>query len=527
MAAILSAYTGSVGTVLSPSGDTTGVKDAAAINAAVAALPAHGGTVTLNPSANWNIICGTVVIARSGVYVNAPGAWINAVGTGDVFRMYDQVNNWVANGAYGGGITGFPVIDGTSAGAGSAAVHLGDLFQAVCEVRVQNFTGAASIGIHFDNAHFWTEQLYGRIFADNCTQHVVFDVTSPSTTVAAGSNTGEISTVAAWAFPSAGVLAVASSAQFPAGGGTVTVAASGPTTAIVTYTGTAAGQLTGCAYVSGSATGTVSTGGAVTLVTSSASFARADLGIYINQVTASNDGVVLQNGAVVYDGALAIRGNFVGSGSVLTSCLLRITGTVPAAHPGAANPAKIADTRLEIGAECASGTHTPTTIIRGSGSNGITNCYGLLDFGTDEAAANFTAAATIGILVPFMGTIRGDATLGTGGQGFQAGTAWNASGGLAMGNFTAATVITTGGTIDTSIPMRRVSEAGNVTGMILGGGSFDGQLLWIVNESNQTITFAASGTSNVADGVSDVIPALCARQYIFDGNDTNLWYRAA
>jgi hypothetical protein len=89
-------------------------------------------------------------------------------------------------------------------------------------------------------------------------------VTGAATTVASGSNGGEISQVASWSSPSAGVLDVASSAAFPPGGGTFTVATSS-TTATCTYTGTAAGQLTGVAYVSGSATGTVATGGAVTL----------------------------------------------------------------------------------------------------------------------------------------------------------------------------------------------------------------------------------------------------------------------
>lgn len=85
-----------------------------------------------------------------------------------------------------------------------------------------------------------------------------------TTTVASGSNSGEISTIASWSAPSAGVLDVASSASFPSSG-TVTVAASGTTTAIVNYTGTGSGTLTGCTYVSGSPTGTVSTGGAVAL----------------------------------------------------------------------------------------------------------------------------------------------------------------------------------------------------------------------------------------------------------------------
>ena len=84
------------------------------------------------------------------------------------------------------------------------------------------------------------------------------------TTVASGSNGGEISQIASWSSPSAGVLDVTTTTGWPTSG-TVNVAASGATTAVVTYAGTAAGQLTGCAYVSGSATGTVSTGGAVTL----------------------------------------------------------------------------------------------------------------------------------------------------------------------------------------------------------------------------------------------------------------------
>ena len=83
-----------------------------------------------------------------------------------------------------------------------------------------------------------------------------------STTVAAGSTGGVISSVATWANPSGGVLDVASTNGFTASG-TAWVSASGPSVAVVTYTGTAATTLTGCAYVSGSAAGTVSTGGIV------------------------------------------------------------------------------------------------------------------------------------------------------------------------------------------------------------------------------------------------------------------------
>jgi hypothetical protein len=98
-------------------------------------------------------------------------------------------------------------------------------------------------------------------------------ITGSSSTVAAGSNGGEISQIATWGgtYGGNGVLAVASGTVFPAAGGTINVAASGSTTAVVTYTGVSGNTLTGCAYVSGSATGTVSTGGTVTLTTAAAS----------------------------------------------------------------------------------------------------------------------------------------------------------------------------------------------------------------------------------------------------------------
>ena len=92
-----------------------------------------------------------------------------------------------------------------------------------------------------------------------------FAVPSLATTVAAGSNGGEISTVASWSAPSSGILDVASTTGFPTSG-TLLIAATGPTVGIVTYTGTSGGNsFTGCAYVSGSATGTVATAGLVAL----------------------------------------------------------------------------------------------------------------------------------------------------------------------------------------------------------------------------------------------------------------------
>jgi|SRR5579859_1917159 len=82
-----------------------------------------------------------------------------------------------------------------------------------------------------------------------------------------------------------------------------------------------------------------------------------------------------------------------------------------------------------------------------------------------------------------------------------------------------------GGTIDTSVDVTRVSPAAAVTGVILAKGRFVGQEAIIINEAiaANSITFAAAGTSNVSDGVADVIPGVTARAYIWD-TATQLWY---
>ncbi len=87
--------------------------------------------------------------------------------------------------------------------------------------------------------------------------------------------------------------------------------------------------------------------------------------------------------------------------------------------------------------------------------------------------------------------------------------------------------IATNGTI--AIPtyqsVVRVTTAGAVTGVILGVGSTGGQRVTVIHEgaAANTITMAASGTSNVADGTSDVITGPSARTYVWD-SVTALWY---
>lgn len=308
--------------VVWPSGDMTGVKDAAAVNAAVSALPAKGGVVTLVSSADWYINCGAVVVNRSNVYISAPGCYIWAVGAGDVFRIYDS-SNINTRACQGGGLLGWPVIDGANTTGNSSAVHAGDIFTMTVCAQPQNFTaGTTSKGVWFDNNYYWSEMLQADIRAYNCTAAVVFDVH-----VTAGTVTG--------------------------------------------------------------------------------SYDRGTLVFYVEQGVATYDGVVWQAGSLMVDGKMTIRGNFNSSSSGLTSALLRITGSTPGGA-ALASSSTIITSLIDIGAECAGGTHTPQTIIFGAGANQISQCYGQLDFAQGAAFAQSNNASN---LLNFYGPVAGDPAL--------------------------------------------------------------------------------------------------------------------
>jgi hypothetical protein len=89
-----------------------------------------------------------------------------------------------------------------------------------------------------------------------------------------------------------------------------------------------------------------------------------------------------------------------------------------------------------------------------------------------------------------------------------------------------APVIAGAGTITTAgVGVARVAPSAARTGIILQVGTQPGQIVLVVNQSaaGNSLTFDVSGTSNVADGTSDVIPGLQARLYAWD-SITSLWY---
>jgi len=105
-------------------------------------------------------------------------------------------------------------------------------------------------------------------------------------------------------------------------------------------------------------------------------------------------------------------------------------------------------------------------------------------------------------------------------------TAQIVGGGVAPAQSATAVAIANAGTIATAnIGVSRVSPTGAVTGVILAAGTIPGQLCFVVNEAAQAnpVTFAASGTSNVSDGVNDMLYGGQARLYVWDSG-TSLWY---
>lgn len=78
-----------------------------------------------------------------------------------------------------------------------------------------------------------------------------------------------------------------------------------------------------------------------------------------------------------------------------------------------------------------------------------------------------------------------------------------------------ATAFATGGTITPTAGIMRFAPAAAATGAILAAGSKDGQELIIVNESANSITFAAVATSRVLAGTSAVIAANTAMKLVW------------
>jgi hypothetical protein len=106
---------------------------------------------------------------------------------------------------------------------------------------------------------------------------------------------------------------------------------------------------------------------------------------------------------------------------------------------------------------------------------------------------------------------------------------WNMNGSLAFTPTASQALGASGATIQRFVSSQDwetvpVSAASAATGVILQAGDQNGQMLTVINTGTNSITFAAAATSNVADGVSDVIAGNHAASFRWL-SATSLWYR--
>lgn len=111
--------------------------------------------------------------------------------------------------------------------------------------------------------------------------------------------------------------------------------------------------------------------------------------------------------------------------------------------------------------------------------------------------------------------------------GFAPGLAANTGGALIQSptprSGTSPTLATSGTITHNNCGIAKVTNAGATTGNIIQAGSYDGQLLIVINQGSGSVTMAAAGTSNVVQGTSAVIPATAASVFVWNATDSR-WY---
>lgn len=86
-----------------------------------------------------------------------------------------------------------------------------------------------------------------------------------------------------------------------------------------------------------------------------------------------------------------------------------------------------------------------------------------------------------------------------------------------------APTLTNGATITPTAPVYRLSNGGAVTGILMAAGTYPGQRVTLINTTANSITFAAVGTSLVADGTSAVLAANTSMTLTYDSVGAK-WY---
>lgn len=178
----------------------------------------------------------------------------------------------------------------------------------------------------------------------------------------------------------------------------------------------------------------------------------------------------------------------------------------------------------------------PVAIVKDpkDGTNGsLTVAGAIVASSTLGLSGVLTAATGITVTAGGLTVTAGGLTVTAGGLTVTAGGITISAGGLTVtggasidqlyGGMSASAVATSSsGTIASNVRHSRVSPAAAVTAVVLATGTQSGQTVVVDNRAagTNTVTFAASSTSNVAGGTGVVISGLTNRLFVWDGS---LW----
>ncbi len=236
---------------------------------------------------------------------------------------------------------------------------------------------------------------------------------------------------------------------------------------------------------------------------------------YFN-VNTSTPAIEVPNGASI----VMYSDNYTTAGMTLTT-----SGVAPTMSSSAAATASSGTiTTSGVGVARISPAAAITGVIMQAGTVNGQQCW-VVNEATAEKYCTFAASGTSNVANGVNETI----------PGLQArlyvwnGTLWYAMSRLINGTAsviasTSAAATASSGTITTSgVGVARINPAAAITGVIMEAGSITGQMVWVSNEATaeKSCTFAAQGTSNVANGVAETIPGLQARLYVWNGT---YWY---
>jgi hypothetical protein len=482
--------------------DPTGVSDsAAAVQAAVSAMPAAGGVIYF-PAGTYKI-ASTITIAVPGVYLAGDGMLatvINYTGTGDCIRMYSTAS--YASG-WGGGIRDL-TIDGSGASAGACGIHAGDIYQLQWNAGVRQFQGSGSKGIWFDNQYFWAEDMYGHLFCQQNTSNLIFDNSANTSGTATGSYARTVLTAVLDCKGVGDAVVLRNGAQLY--GSTLnftgnmdysssatkhwalTVAAPAGFSYTATHASPAVFTATGMYY--GNGTNVFLTGGSPpTGFTNGTSYyvVNTNIGAGTFQLAATSGGT-------------AINSSTTGSGTVNTFQATTVQSSI-----------------LNLNLECNAtngnpqpGTINFTSASSATGLNTIARCAGIIDF---SAASGFATAANPAGSFFFDGPVYGDTGLW---RSWELGASAYFNGSLAS----SSTIQSRG------VTRSVVNTTTAITGMKFQSGlSTDSQFLVVENNGTGAITFAASGTSLVKNGTACVIAPNTSMGFQWRPDQGN-WYAA-